>query len=86
MGLLFASHAAVAVAGAQKLEHVTVALSRRDVIGQAKGVLMERYKIPADRAFGLLARVSQDTNRKLHEVAEYLTTTGVLDTEGRRDS
>jgi len=81
IGLLFASHAAVAVAQAQKLNHMGTALASRDVIGQAKGILMERYKITPTQAFALLARASMDTNRKLHEVAEYLATTGVLTTE-----
>jgi GAF domain-containing protein len=84
VGLLFASHAAVALAQARKLNHLNTALGTRDVIGQAKGVLMERYKITADQAFALLARASQDTNRKLQELAEYLTRTGVLDTESGR--
>ena len=81
IGLMFASHAAIAMAQAQKLNHLGFALASRDVIGQAKGVLMERYKITSDQAFALLAKASQDTNRKLHEVAEYLTHTGILDTE-----
>ena len=83
IGLLIASHAAVAVAQAQKLNHLGIALASRDVIGQAKGVLMERYKITADQAFALLAKVSQDTNHRLHEVAEYLTLTGVLESDRR---
>ncbi len=82
IGLLFASHAAVALAQAQRLDHLGTALANRDVIGQAKGVLMERYKISAEQAFALLARASQDANRKLVEVAEWLTQTGVL-TSGR---
>jgi AmiR/NasT family two-component response regulator len=48
------------------------------VIGQAKGILMERYKMTAPMAFALLAKTSQDTNRKLHEVAESLAPTGNL--------
>jgi len=79
VGLLFASHAAIAVADAQDLTNITVALASRDLIGQAKGILMERYKITADAAFALLARISQDTNRKLTEVAEQLSQTGALD-------
>jgi hypothetical protein len=51
IGLLFASHAAVALVQAQKLNHLSTALVSRDVIGRAKGVLMERYKITADQAF-----------------------------------
>jgi len=84
IGLMFASHAAVALAQAKKLNHLGAALASRDVIGQAKGVLMERYKLTPDQAFALLARASQDTNRKLHEVAEYLTQTGVLDSDRPR--
>ncbi len=87
VGLLFASHAAVAVAGAQQREDITVALGSRDVIGQAKGILMERFRITADQAFALLARASQDTNRKLHDIAEELALTGALghrDEAGRR--
>jgi GAF domain-containing protein len=86
VGLLFAAHAAVAVAGAQKLQHVTVALGRRDVIGQAKGILMERFHITADQAFAMIAQVSQETNRKLHDVAEDLALTGALGAGSRGTS
>jgi GAF domain-containing protein len=78
IGLLYASHIAVAVAGAQKSNHLITALGRRDAIGQAKGILMERYKITADQAFALLAQVSSEANLKLYEVAERLTHTGDL--------
>jgi GAF domain-containing protein len=79
IGLLLASHAAIAVADAQKLGHATVALANRDIIGQAKGILMERFKITSDEAFDVLAKVSQDTNRKVYAVAEDLARTGTLD-------
>jgi len=79
IGLLLASHAAIAVADAQKLGNAVIALVNRDIIGQAKGILMERFKITADQAFDVLAKVSQDTNRKLYAVAEDLTRTGMLD-------
>ncbi|WP_138733621.1 GAF and ANTAR domain-containing protein [Modestobacter excelsi] len=79
IGLLLASHAAIAVADAQKLGHAALALVNRDIIGQAKGILMERFQLTADQAFDVLAKVSQDTNRKLHVVAEDLTRTGTLD-------
>lgn len=78
VGLLFASHAAIALADARDLNHVTTALANRDVIGQAKGILMERYKITPDMAFALLAKISQETNRKLVDVAGELTATGAL--------
>jgi GAF domain-containing protein len=79
VGLLLASHAALAVAGAQQLDHSAIALANRDIIGQAKGILMERFKITAEQAFEVLAKVSQDTNRKVYAVAEELTSTGTLD-------
>nr|WP_296069250.1 GAF and ANTAR domain-containing protein [uncultured Actinoplanes sp.] len=78
IGLLFASHAAVAMVGAQRQEDMDKAVAARDVIGQAKGILMERYKITADQAFATLARASQETNLKLVELARQLTVTGEL--------
>jgi len=50
IGLLFAGHAAVALVGAQHQHHSDLVLTGRDIIGQAKGILMERYKIGADQA------------------------------------
>jgi GAF domain-containing protein len=74
VGLLFASHAAVAFADAQKLENLSGAIATRDLIGQAKGILMERYTIGADQAFRLLIRVSRDNNTKIRSVAQQLVT------------
>ena len=54
------------------------AMESRSVIEQAKGILMERYKITSEQAFTLLTHASQRTNVKLREVAEELTSTGVL--------
>ena len=68
------------MAGAQSDAHLNIALSHRDLIGQAKGILMERYKISAQDAFRLLVVTSQTTNIKLHDVADYLTRTGQLNT------
>jgi GAF domain-containing protein len=78
VGLLFATHAALAMADAQKLERLDQAMEIRDLIGQAKGILMERHKLTGDRAFTLLVRASQNTNRKLVEIARYLIETGEL--------
>ncbi|HST64312.1 MAG TPA: ANTAR domain-containing protein, partial [Mycobacteriales bacterium] len=78
VGLLFAAHAAVAMAGARHNEQLETALSHRDVIGQAKGILMERYKISAHDAFRLLVTASQTTNMRLLDVADYLASTGDL--------
>ncbi|MEX5295524.1 GAF and ANTAR domain-containing protein [Kocuria sp. CPCC 205268] len=78
VGLLVAAHAAVAFADAQQISGLKEALATRDLIGQAKGILMERYKITDQQAFLLLTRVSSLTNTKLRAVAEHLTSTGSL--------
>ena len=78
IGLLVAAHAAVAFADAQQVGHLHDALATRDLIGQAKGVLMERFKITPHEAFVLLTTASSQTNTKLRDVAEQLATTGVL--------
>jgi GAF domain-containing protein len=78
IGLVFASHASIALAGAQKEEHLRAAIGTRDLIGQAKGILMERFKITAVQAFEVLARSSSHTNRKLEDVADELCATGTL--------
>jgi GAF domain-containing protein len=57
-------------------ENLQAALESRAIIDQAKGILIERYKMTADTAFQALARVSMQTNRKVREIAEHLVTTG----------
>lgn len=78
VGLLVAAHAAIAYVGVRNGAHLAAALTNRDLIGQAKGILMERYHISSDRAFLLLTRVSQNSNRKLHQVATELVDTGTV--------
>ncbi|MFE7747103.1 GAF and ANTAR domain-containing protein [Nocardia sp. NPDC057455] len=78
VGSLFAAHAAVALASAQQMTQLARAIDTRDLIGQAKGILMERHKLTADQAFALLVRASQHTNTKLADIAEYLTHSGEL--------
>ena len=50
----------------------TPPLASRDLIGQAKGMLMERYNLNSQAAFALLAKLSQDTNVKLADLAVQL--------------
>jgi GAF domain-containing protein len=76
VGQVFASHAAVALAGAEHEANLRIGMDHRDVIGQAKGILMERHKLTAAQAFGVLAQVSMEMNRKLVDVAVELTDTG----------
>ncbi len=78
VGLLFASHAAVAFAAAQKLDNLERAVRSRDLIGQAKGILMERYQIDAKQAFRVLVRLSQQGHRKISDLADELARTREL--------
>lgn len=82
---ILAAYVAVAVAMVQRQVEVERreaalhrALSTRDIIGQAKGILMERQRMSAGDAFDLLRRASQRLNRKLAEVARHLAETGEL--------
>lgn len=79
-GLMLAAHAAVALAESQHAEQLRTAALNRTIIGQAQGILMERFSLTGDRAFTVLRRVSQDRNVKLHEVANQLVATRVLPT------
>jgi GAF domain-containing protein len=74
-GLLLASHAAVAISGKRVEANLRTALESRDVIGQAKGILMERYGVADGPAFRLLVRVSQNTHRPVRDVAAELVRT-----------
>lgn len=82
VGLLFATHAAVALSGARREDQTRTALDTRDLIGQAKGILMERYRLTPDQAFSLLVRVSQHSHVKVRDLAERLSLTGQLDIGG----
>ncbi len=69
---LLARHAAVALAAARTTENLWQAVDARKLIGQAQGILMERYDLNADQAFAVLMRYSQQKNIKLRSVAQYL--------------
>jgi AmiR/NasT family two-component response regulator len=53
-------------------EQLRRALATRDVIGQAKGILTERYNIDATAAFDPLIKLSQDSNTPVTNVARTL--------------
>jgi hypothetical protein len=79
----FAVHASVTAANAllyartaQLAEHLQVALDSRAVIDQAKGILMERFRLTAAQAFEALTRVSNQTNTKVRDVAAHVVATG----------
>ena len=70
IGVILATHAALALHHAGRYEQLTAALDTRDMIGQAKGMLMARYGLTADRAFDMLRRLSMDGNRRLSDLAD----------------
>ncbi|OLF15558.1 hypothetical protein BU204_21320 [Actinophytocola xanthii] len=74
--MLLATHASLAMANTEAVRlaelretQLRQAVDSRDVIGQAKGILMHRRGINADEAFDLLRRTSQELNVKLAELA-----------------
>jgi GAF domain-containing protein len=83
----FAGYGAVALANAHLYDatatlaqQLQAAMESRAVIEQAKGIIMSERHCSADEAFGILTKLSQDTNRKLRDVASLL----VRNAEGRR--
>ncbi len=69
MGLTMATHVALAWNMVRRDQQFRSALASRDIIGQAKGMVMERFKIDAVQAFELLKRLSQSSNTPLVAVA-----------------
>ena len=57
----------------QDSAHLREAMAKRDLIGQAKGVLMATLGCSADEAVGLLVKQSQAENRKLYDLAAEVT-------------
>ena len=85
LGQEVAAFVAIAVGNAEAaaratddVDNMRRAMASRAVIEQAKGILMERYKVTSDQAFTLLTHASQRSNVKLRDISEELTTTGVL--------
>jgi GAF domain-containing protein len=68
-------HAALALAVAQEKSNLWQAVDARKRIGQAQGILMERFDLDPERAFAVLVRYSQDNNIKLRKVADTLVET-----------
>jgi GAF domain-containing protein len=79
VGQTFAGYAAVALANAHAFTATTTlaqqmqaAMDSRAVIEQAKGIIMGDRRCSSDEAFRILTKISQDTNRKLRDVAAAL--------------
>lgn len=75
---LYAAHAAIALADAHRTAKLQEAMRNRDIIGQAKGILIERLKLTPDAAFACLSQASQHANLKMLAVAQHLVETGEL--------
>jgi GAF domain-containing protein len=86
MGGLAASAARTHEDEARRAENLQAALVTRELIGQAQGILIERERITADQAFGILRQASQHLNIKLREVAQNLVDTGERPDIGPSDS
>ena len=81
---VLAAHAAAAILASRQGEQLQSALTTRDRIGQAKGIIMERYGIDDVAAFDMLKRLSQDSNVRLADIAQRVIDT--RSTDGARDA
>ncbi|MFV8316182.1 GAF and ANTAR domain-containing protein [Mycobacterium sp. 23] len=77
IGMVLAAHAAAALMASHQSENLQSAVASRDRIGQAKGIIMERFDVDDVRAFDMLRRLSQESNTSLVDIAQR-----VIDTRG----
>ena len=75
---IIAAHASVVLAYARSEQRLWQAIDTRNLIGQAQGMLMQKYRLTPEKAFAVLRRYSQTENKKLAVIAEQLTSTGHL--------
>ncbi|HSK25209.1 MAG TPA: GAF and ANTAR domain-containing protein [Egicoccus sp.] len=78
LGQVFASHAAVALKAAITETGLEQAVRSRDIIGLAKGVLMERHDISADQALQMLRQTANERKITIRALAEQVTESGKL--------
>ena len=81
VGQNLATHISLALFAAQQIEHLNLTAIRRDLIGQAEGILMERYDINAKGAFEILKVVASGSKVSLFSVAEDIVVTRHMPTE-----
>ncbi|MCV7229410.1 GAF and ANTAR domain-containing protein [Mycolicibacterium komossense] len=75
IGSILAAHAASAIIATQQEQQLKAALLSRDRIGQAKGIIMERFGTDDVSAFGMLRHLSQEQNTKLVDIAQQVIDT-----------
>ncbi|MGZ0146037.1 GAF and ANTAR domain-containing protein [Kribbella sp. WER1] len=66
---ILARHAAIAVATARHETALAEEMDARKVVGQAMGILMERFGLTGDQAYAVLRRYTEESKTKLHDVA-----------------
>jgi transcriptional regulator with GAF, ATPase, and Fis domain len=72
IGAVLADHASIALLNQRQEREFQTALATRDVIGQAKGTIMERFGVDAQQAFTMLTALSQNTNTPVRDLAAKL--------------
>ncbi|SED13594.1 ANTAR domain-containing protein [Nocardioides exalbidus] len=77
-GMVVAAHSAVALDSSVEKEQLHTALTSRQLIGEATGMLRVQYSLTTEQAFGVLKRISSEQNIKLFSVAEQVVETGSL--------
>ncbi|HYN68118.1 MAG TPA: GAF and ANTAR domain-containing protein [Ornithinibacter sp.] len=80
-GLVLATHGSLLVTAQlarEKADNLLKALESNREIGVAMGILMHRHRLDRDQAFAVLRVASQDSNRKLADVASEVADTGIL--------
>jgi GAF domain-containing protein len=83
-GVLFAPHAAVAIANAWQSSTLREAVRSRHQIGLAQGILMERLGLDSKQSFDVLLRHSRDHNIKLNRIAEHVVETRSVTAAGEK--
>lgn len=75
---LIGAHASIALAHFRDTEHLWKAIDARHRIGQAQGILMERFNLTAEASFSVMRRLSQEGHVKLHLIADQVVRTRTL--------
>jgi hypothetical protein len=81
VGLILATHGALAVSeqlASEQAGHLSHALQSNREIGVAMGILMNKHRFTRQEAFDVLRVASQNSNRKLADIAVEVADTGTL--------
>jgi GAF domain-containing protein len=75
MAQMFAHQASLVLGFVLHEADLLQAMETRSIVGQAQGILMQRFEIGSATAFALLRRYSMDTNTRVRDLAEYIIET-----------